>query len=399
MIKYDFKTYNKIDIDKYLPSYMEKKESILEKLSKEKMTDWFDLDRCINKEEVEKILSTASLIRKKEVFLVIGIGGSYLGAYSFIKAFSPYFPSKENPCEVLFAGYSLSSSYLDELLTYLKDKDVVVNFISKSGSTLEVSLVFEKVYALLKEKYDNLEDRVIITTDKDSPLSSFAKEKHFPLFFIPKNIGGRYSVFTPVGLLPMAVFGIDIKEVLQGGKEGKEDLDQAFYYAMIRDILYKEGKKVESFGVYEEKLLAFTEWLKQLFGESQGKEKKGLLPTSVLNTRDLHSLGQFYQQGSPILFETNIEIEETKNINIEKYKKTLDQINSCALKSVALAHLKDEVYTNVITMDRLTYRSLARLMYFFMTSCAIGGYFLCVCPFDQPGVEAYKKLLKESIGE
>ena len=399
MIKYDFKTYNKIDIDKYLPSYMDKKESILEKLNKEEMTDWFDLDRCISKEEVEKILSTASLIRKKEVFLVIGIGGSYLGAYSFIKAFSPYFPSKENSCEVLFAGYSLSSSYLEELLTYLKDKDVVVNFISKSGSTLEVSLVFEKVYALLKEKYDNLEDRVIITTDKDSPLSSFAKDKHFPLFFIPKNIGGRYSVFTPVGLLPMAVFGIDIKEVLQGVKEGKEDLDQAFYYAMIRDILYKEGKKVESFGVYEEKLLAFTEWLKQLFGESQGKEKKGILPTSVLNTRDLHSLGQFYQQGSPILFETNIEIEETKNINIEKYKKTLDQINTCAFKSVALAHLKDEVYTNVITMDRLTYYSLARLMYFFMTSCAIGGYFLSVCPFDQPGVEAYKKLLKENIGE
>ncbi len=398
MIKYDFYTYTNIkkeDVVQYEEKIQEIKK-IMEK--KEAMLDWMDVESTIKEEEIKDILSTSKEIRKKaDVFLVIGIGGSYLGAYSFIKAFSSYF-EKEN-CEVLFAGYSLSSFYLKDLFHYLKDKDVVVNFISKSGGTLEPNLVFDQVLSFLQEKYEDITDRVIITTDKESKLMQYAKDHKFKTYEVPRNIGGRYSVFTTVGLLPISVAGIDIQEILKGLKDGKEEIEKAYEYASIRDILYKNGKKVESFGVYEEKLLPFTEWLKQLFGETQGKDGKGLLPTSTLNTRDLHSLGQFYQEGSKILFETNIKIEETKKIEIEKYHLTLDSLNSKAVSNVALAHKNGGVYSNIITLDKLTVYDLTKLMYFFMVSAAVGGYLLKVNPFDQPGVEEYKKLLKESIGQ
>lgn len=398
MIKYDFDTYTNIEqqeIKKY-DEKIEKIKNIMKK--KDSMLDWFDVESTITEEEIEDIVSSSEEIRKKaDVFLVIGIGGSYLGAYSFIEAFKNYF--KKDTCEVLFAGYSLSSTYLKDLLSYLKDKEVVVNFISKSGSTLEPNIVFEQILAFLKEKYEDIKDRVIITTDKNSALMQYAEENHFKTFEVPRNIGGRYSVFTTVGLLPMCVGGIAIQEVLNGVKEGKKDIDKAFEYAIIRDILYKRGKKVESFGVYEEKLLPFTEWLKQLFGETQGKNQKGLLPTSILNTRDLHSLGQFYQEGEKILFETNIMVEKTDMIPIDKYNRTLDEMNALALHSVALAHKNGGVYSNIITIEHLTYSTLARLMYFFMVSAAVGGYLLEVDPFNQPGVEEYKKLLKESMGK
>lgn len=396
MIKYDFDTYTNIE-QQEIKKYDEKIKNIKNIMKKkDSMLDWFDVESTITEEEIEDIVSSSLEIRKKaDVFLVIGIGGSYLGAYSFIEAFKNYF--KKDTCEVLFAGYSLSSTYLKDLLSYLKDKDVVVNFISKSGSTLEPSIVFEQILAFLKEKYEDIKDRVIITTDKNSSLMQYAEENHFKTFEVPRNIGGRYSVFTTVGLLPICVGGIAIKEVLKGVKEGKEDIDKAFEYAIIRDIFYKRGKKVESFGVYEEKLLPFTEWLKQLFGETQGKNQKGLLPTSILNTRDLHSLGQFYQEGEKILFETNIMVEKTDTIPIDKYQLTLDEINALALHNVALAHKNGGVYSNIITIEHLTYSTLARLMYFFMVSAAVGGYLLEVDPFNQPGVEDYKKLLKESM--
>ena len=398
MIKYDFYTYTNLkkeQVSKY-SSKIEKIKEIFQK--KESMLDWVDQETTISEEEVEDILASSLQIKKKaDVFLVIGIGGSYLGAYSFIKAFSNYFEKKD--CEVLFAGYSLSSYYLNDLLNYLKDKDVVVNLISKSGGTLEPNLIFDRVLALLKEKYEDITDRVIITTDKESALMTYAKENQFKTYEVPRNIGGRYSVFTTVGLLPMAVFGIDIKEILRGIHDGKEDVPFAYEYAISRDLSYKQGKKVESFGVYEEKLLPFTEWLKQLFAETQGKQEKGILPISTLNTRDLHSLGQFYQDGEKILFETNIKIETTNTIDTFKYHLTLDEINAKAVDAVARAHKQGQVCSNIITLDKISYYNLARLAYFFMISAAVGGYLLDVNPFDQPGVEDYKKLLKESIGE
>lgn len=398
MIKYDFYTYTnfkKEDLKKY-STKLEEMKTIFQK--KETMLDWVDKETTISQAEVEDILSTSEQIKKKaNVFLVIGIGGSYLGAYSFIKAFSNYF--KKNACEVLFAGYSLSSFYLKDLLTYLQDKDVVINLISKSGGTLEPNVIFDQVLAFLKEKYEDITDRVIITTDKESALMSYARENHFKTYEVPRNIGGRYSVFTTVGLLPMAVAGIDIKEILRGMQDGKEDIPLACEYAISRDLYYKDNKKIESFGVYEEKLLPFTEWLKQLFAETQGKQGKGILPISTLNTRDLHSLGQFYQEGEKILFETNIKIEKTSTIAIEKYHLTLDEINMKAVDAVALAHQQGRVDSNIITLDEISYYNLARLAYFFMISAAVGGYLLDVNPFDQPGVENYKKLLKESIGE
>ncbi len=398
MIKYDFYTYT--DKMKQENQEYEQKIKQIQKImnKKEIMLDWLDIKSTIQKEEIEDILSTAKTIQENaDVFLVIGIGGSYLGAYSFIEAFKPYF--KKQNCEILFAGYSLSSLYLNDLMEYLKDKEVIVNFISKSGSTLESNIIYNQVIRFLKKKYKDISKKVIITTDKKSSLMDYAEKMNFKTYVIPKNIGGRYSVFTSVGLLPMAVSGIDIKEILRGVKDGKKDISLAYEYAISRDLWYKKGKWIESFGVYEEKLLPFTEWLKQLFGETQGKNKKGILPISMLNTRDLHSLGQYYQEGTKILFETNIKIKKTTKIQIEKYNLSLDEINSLAVDNVALAHKQGGVNTNLITLDTLSYYNLARLAYFFMIAAAVGAYLLEVNPFDQPGVEEYKKRLKKDIGE
>lgn len=396
MIYYDFKTYVK-DKNNRLLAYSNKKEEILNRLKNDPMTDWFDIDKSISKEEIEKIKSISSDIRKNtDVFLVIGIGGSYLGAYSFIEAFKPYFKNN-NKTEVLFAGYTLSSSYLQELFSYLESKEVVVNFISKSGTTLEPNITFSLVVDFLKKKYKDIENHIIITTDKDSNLANLAKDNNYTLFNIPKNIGGRYSVFSTVGFLPIEVAGIDIDLVLEGVKEGKNDIDKAYTYASLRDILYKENKKVESFGVYMEKLLPLTEWLKQLFAETQGKENKGILPISTLNTRDLHSLGQYYQDGSKILFETNIEVCDDKPFMINSYNLNLNDINNKVIHSVARAHQKNDIDTIIITLDRLSYSNIARLMYFFMVSASIGAYLLDVNPFDQKGVEEYKNILKKEL--
>ncbi len=396
MIKYDFYTYTdkKVeDLNKYKDRIDSIKATMLKKSS---MLDWLDKDTTITNEEIKRIKEISKSIREKaDVFLVIGIGGSYLGAYSFIEAFKNYFTHQDT--EVIFAGYSLSSEYLKDLFEYIKDKDIVVNFISKSGSTMEVNIVYQEVLKLLNDKYDDITDRVIITTDKESNLMKYAKENNFVTFEVPRNIGGRYSVFSPVGLLPICVSNINVDEVLKGLEAGKEDIDKAMEYACIRDLFYNEGKVIESFGVYEEKLLPFCEWLKQLFAETQGKENKAILPISTCNTRDLHSLGQFYQEGNKILFETNFKIEKTTNIYIDKYNKNLSDINNLAVDKVAEAHMNGKTYSNIITIDELNPYNLAKLMYFFMISAATGGYLLNIDPFNQPGVEEYKKLLKDSL--
>ena len=394
MLKFDFNTFMNIQGKNEYKSKINEIKTKLEK--KESMLDWYDIDTTITKREFEKIIKVGNYIRKNaEIFLVIGIGGSYLGSKAIIDMFKPYF--KKDKIEILFAGFNLSPTYLKELLDYIKDREIILNVISKSGNTLETNITFNAVYELMKEKYTKtqLQKRIIITTDKKKgKLRELVNKEHFISFKINENIGGRFSVFTPVGLLPLAVSNINILRLLEGARRGKEDIEKCFIYAIIRDILYKNGRKIESFTVYEPKLYYFTEWIKQLFGETQGKNNKGLFPTSVVNSRDLHSLGQYYQQGDPIIFETVINIVNNKDIKVSN--KSLNKINNLATIKVAEAH-KNHTPSNIICMDYLNEENIGELMYFFMVSAAVGAYLLNVDPFNQPGVEDYKKLLINGI--
>lgn len=393
-MRFDYETYmKKINYEKYTKDI----EGINDNLVTDSMTDWYNIEKCITKEELNEIKETANFVRKNcDVFLVIGIGGSFLGAKSVIEALTNYF-EKTKP-EVIFVGTSLSSDYLHELYDHIKDKEVMINLISKSGSTLEPNLAFEYLMDKMEKKYskEELSKRVIITTDRyESRLLDLALEKDYRRFSVPTQIGGRYSVLTPVGLLPIAVAGLDIDKLLVGAR--KCDKDEAIKYAIIRNELYSQGYYIESFTIYEEKMLYFTEWLKQLFAETQGKDNKGILPISVLNTRDLHSLGQYYQEGKRIIFETVINIvKERKNIKTN-YGKSLNDINNIACDAVAKAHYNGGVYSNIIELDELNEETIGYLIYFFELSAAIGGYLLHVNPFDQPGVSEYKRIMMEVI--
>lgn len=390
---FDFETYmKKITFDKY----NQKLNEIFNKLENDKMNGWNNIPEYIDEKEINEIIKTSKLIRKKcDVFIVIGIGGSFLGSKMAISALSNYFDKKD--CEILFVGSSLSSDYLTDVIEYINDKDVCINLISKSGSTLEPTLAFNSIIEIMRKKYDDFSDRIFITTDKKrSPLIKLAKEKNYKVFNIPENIGGRYSVLTSVGLLPISVAGFDIKLLLKGAIEGKKERENAIKYALIRHELYLSGKNIESFTFYDEKLLDFGEWLKQLFSESHGKNGKGIFPICTLNTRDLHSSGQFFQEGNKIIFETVFNIQSKYKINTI-YNKTLNEINNIAVKAVAKAHFENEVYTNLILLNKLTEYELGYLIYFFEFAAAIGGYLLDVNPFDQPGVNKYKNLINEGL--
>ncbi len=392
-MKFDFETYMKsINFDRYKYQI----ESIMKELNDDDMTDWCDIPMCVSESEIKDIIKTSKEIRKKcDCFIVVGIGGSFLGAKMVISALSNYFEQKD--CEILFAGTSLSSDYLSNLIDYVKDKDICLNLISKSGSTLEPNLAFDALIEVMKEKYDDISDRIFITTDKNkSPLLDLAKKEGYKRFNVPEHIGGRYSVLTPVGLLPIAVAGFDIRKLLKGASEC--DQKQALKYAIIRHELYMSRKSIESFTFYDEKLLDFGEWLKQLFAETQGKSGRGILPISVLNTRDLHSLGQYFQEGDKILFETVFNIQNKAKINT-KYNKTLNEINNIAVDAVAKAHYENEVYSSIITIDKLDEYTLGYLIYFFELAAATGGYLLYVNPFDQPGVGKYKELILEGLNK
>lgn len=392
-MKFDFETYMKsINFDRYRYEI----ENILKELNDDDMTDWCDIPMCVSEKEIKDIIKTSKNIREKcNCFIVIGIGGSFLGAKMVISALSNYYEKKE--CEVIFAGTSLSSDYLANLIEYIKDKEVCINLISKSGSTLEPNLAFDALMKVMEEKYDDFSDRVFITTDKNkSPLLDLAKKEGYKRFNVPEHIGGRYSVLTPVGLLPIAVAGFDIRKILKGASEC--DQETALKYAVIRHELYMCRKSIESFTFYDEKLLDFGEWLKQLFAETQGKGGRGILPISVLNTRDLHSLGQYFQEGDRIIFETVINVQ-SKNTIETKYNKTLNEINNIAVDAVAKAHYENDIYTNLIQLDKLDEYNLGYLIYFFELAAATGGYLLFVNPFDQPGVSKYKELINEGLNK
>ena len=301
MIKFDFNTYADVN-EEEKSKYTERVNAIKETMyKKEALLDWLDVDTCIGKEELKKLKKVANDVRKDaDVLVVIGIGGSYLGAKAIYDMFNGYFKNTTKP-EIIFAGFNMSSEYTHELLEYIKDKSVYVNVVSKSGTTLEPSVALDVILKELKKRYSEyeLKKRIIATTDKEKgTLKELADKEGYTTFVVPDNIGGRYSVLSPVGLFPLEVAGISAPKLLKGAKLAKKYEDSAIEYAVIRDILYNQGKTIESYTVYEPKLYYFTEWLKQLFAETQGKDGKGIFPVSMVNTRDLHSLGQFIQEGN-----------------------------------------------------------------------------------------------------
>lgn len=364
--------------------------------------------------EIERIKKVAKDINKtSDVLVVVGIGGSYLGARAVIEALSNNFKASN----VIYAGNNMSADYMNDLLDFLEDKEFSVNVISKSGTTTEPAIAFELLKTLLVKKYgeEKAIKRIYVTTDKErGVLKKEADEKGYESFVIPDNVGGRYSVLTAVGLLPIAVAGINIDKIILGAKKAMEEYadtkeNDCYKYAVIRNILYKKGKKVEILASYEPKLHYFMEWWKQLFGESEGKDKKGIFPVSVGYTTDLHSLGQYIQDGERHLFETVIDIENPyRDIEFDideenhlKYlnDKTLNYANHAAMEGTITAHVNGGVPNIAIKLEKLDEFNIGKLIYFFEKACAISGQLLGVNPFDQPGVEFYKKEMFRLLGK
>ncbi len=372
---------------------------------------WVHLE--YDKAEIDRIKEAAQKIRRHSDYLiVIGIGGSYLGARAVIEALSHTFQSKN----VLFAGNNMSPDYLNDLLDFIGDRDFSLNVISKSGTTTEPAIAFSVLKEKLYQKYGKEEacNRIFITTDKEKGLlKKEAMEMGYETFVVPDNIGGRYSVLTAVGLLPIAVAGFDIDKLLYGAESAmirysSVEENTCYEYAVIRNILAKKGKKIEILVNYEPRLHYFTEWWKQLFGESEGKDGKGIFPAGVDNTTDLHSMGQYIQEGQRILFETVINVENPKR----DYKlptasdkeldflsgKSLNEVNHKAMQGTIFAHTAGEVPNLEITIENLDEYHLGWLIYFFEKACGMSGYLLGVNPFNQPGVEAYKKEMFRLLG-
>ena len=383
---------------------------------------WIELPKNYDKEEFERIKQTAEKIRNKfDIFLVIGIGGSYLGARAVIEALTNGFRNYQEKPQIFYAGNNISSDYIDEMIKYISDKNFAINVISKSGTTTEPAIAFRIFRDILVEKYgeDEARNRIFVTTDKEKgALHDLAIKEKYETFVIPDNIGGRYSVLTAVGLLPIAVAGINIDELMDGAKFAAEKyLDKnlkyngCYRYAVARNILYNNGKETEILVNYEPKLHYINEWWKQLFGESEGKEYKGLLPVGMDFTTDLHSLGQYVQQGKRNLIETVINVKKVQSeiiIGIDEKNidglnflagKTIDHVNKMAMEGTVAAHVSGEVPTIQISIDRLDANTLGHLLYFFEKSCAISGNILGVNPFNQPGVEAYKRNMFRLLGK
>jgi len=373
-------------------------------------------------EAFNEIVDAAAKIRNhSKILVVIGIGGSYLGAKAAIELLNHHFSQIKSDVLVLFAGQNISSSYLHDLIEVLKETDFSINVISKSGTTTEPAIAFRILKKLLEEKYgkEASRERIFVTTDKSrGALKKLATDEYYQTFVIPDDVGGRYSVLTAVGLLPIAVSGIDIKKIMEGAYQAMvqyatpylEDND-VYLYAVIRNCLYNKGKTIELLVNYEPSLQYFGEWWKQLFGESEGKDNKGIFPTSANFSTDLHSLGQYIQEGRRDLFETVINVlEPRENLTIEADEdnldglnylagRTLDDVNKNAFKGTLLAHIDGGVPNLIIQLKKLDAFGFGYLVYFFEKACAISGYLLGVNPFDQPGVEAYKNNMFALLGK
>lgn len=385
---------------------------------------WIDLPVDYDKEEFARIKAAAEKIKKScDIFVVIGIGGSYLGARAaieFVK--SPLYNNlKKDTPDIYFAGNSISASSLNDLLKICEGKDICVNVVSKSGTTTEPAVAFRVFRALLEEKYgiEGAKERIFATTDKEKgTLKKFSDDNGYETFVVPDDVGGRFSVLTAVGLLPIAVAGIDIDEMMKGAQVAREKYSIAdiksndcLKYAAIRNVLYRQGKSVEILAAYEPATQMLCEWWKQLFGESEGKDLKGIYPSSVIFSTDLHSLGQFIQDGSRIMFETVLDIKNAKDElkipfdpqNVDKLNflsgKDLDYVNHTAMLGTLFAHTDGNVPNIVLELEDRSAYSFGYLVYFFELACAISGYTLGVNPFNQPGVESYKKNMFALLGK
>lgn len=385
---------------------------------------WVNLPVDYDKEEFARIKAAAAKIRQDtDILIVIGIGGSYLGARAAIEFLKgPYYNSIRNGApEIYFAGNSISGAYLSDIMELCKGKRVSVNIISKSGTTTEPAVAFRVLRRYLEEQYGEKEaaERIYCTTDKArGTLKKLADEKGYECFVVPDDVGGRYSVLTAVGLLPIAAAGADIDKLMEGAaaamKEyGEPDMykNDCYTYAALRNAFYRKGKSVELLVSYEPRFTMMAEWFKQLYGESEGKDNKGLFPASVTFSTDLHSMGQFVQDGSRVMFETVVTFAESdKDIVIESEAdngdglnflagKTMSYVNSKAFEGTVLAHTDGGVPNLVISVDKPDEENLGRLIYFFEKACAVSGYLLGVNPFDQPGVESYKKNMFALLGK
>ena len=381
---------------------------------------WLELPTNYDKEEFKRIKKAAKKIAKEsDILVVIGIGGSYLGARAVIESLTSTFynllPEKQRKFpQILYVGNNLSPNYINELIEYIGDKDFSVNVISKSGTTTEPAIAFRIFREILENKYgiDEARSRIYATTDKEKgALKTLSENEGYEQFVVPDNVGGRYSVLTAVGLLPIAVAGIDIDKLMEGARNAQERFDdpdlkynECYQYAVIRNILYnKMNKTTEILVNYEPKMHYFTEWWKQLYGESEGKENKGIFPAGVDFTTDLHSMGQYIQEGRRDLFETVINVKTPKNdivINPDDDNldglnylagKTMDYVNKKAMEGTIKAHVDGDVPNVMIEMNKLDEKNLGELIYFFEKACAMSGMILGVNPFNQPGVETYKK--------
>lgn len=388
---------------------------------------WVNLPTDCDKEEFDRIKKSAKKIQSDSDYLVVvGIGGSYLGARAVIEAlnnnFKNFMSKEENKLpKIIFAGNSISSTYLSELVDFLKDKEFSINVISKSGTTTEPAIAFRVLKELLENKYTKeiAKTRIYATTDKSrGALKTLADKEGYETFVVPDDVGGRYSVLTAVGLLPIAVSGIDIDCIMKGAKDAQDEFaktdimqNDAVLYAIMRNILYRKGKSIEILVNYEPQMMFFNEWFKQLYGESEGKDQKGIFPASVVFSTDLHSMGQFIQDGSRNIFETVINIGKPKSDIVIKSDeqdldglnyiagKTLDFVNNKAMDATMLAHIDGGVPNFVVNIESLNGYNLGYLIYFFEYACGVSGYINSVNPFDQEGVEDYKKNMFALLGK
>ena len=422
MIKFNYEnsSIKESTILKYSNEVVKIHNKMNEKAGDEKeFLGWLELPTNYDKAEFERIKKAGKKIAKdSDVLIVIGIGGSYLGARAVIESLTHSFynsmpETKRKTPQIVYAGCNLSPVYLNDLLEFVENKDISINVISKSGTTTEPAIAFRVFREVLETKYGAKEarKRIYVTTDKvKGALKTLADNEGYETFVIPDNVGGRYSVLTAVGLLPIAAAGINIDKLMKGAKIAQDKYSDSdvkyndcYKYAVVRNLLYRSDKKIEILANYEPKLHYFTEWWKQLYGESEGKGLKGIFPAGVDLTTDLHSMGQYIQEGERHLMETVLKINknsseiviqaDAENLDGLNYLtgKTLGYVNSKAMEGTILAHVSGNVPNMMIEIDELNEENMGELIYFFEKACAMSGNLLGVNPFNQPGVEEYKK--------
>ena len=417
---------------KAIMQYKEKVEEIHQELHKRANNEndfvgWLELPTNYDKEEFERIKEAAKRIQEdSEVLVVIGIGGSYLGARAVIESLTNTFDNllseeKRKHPQIMYVGNNLSPNYINDLIEVIGTKDFSVNVISKSGTTTEPAIAFRIFREMLENRYgiDEARSRIYVTTDKEKgALKTLAKSEGYETFIIPNNVGGRFSVLTAVGLLPIATAGIDIDRLMEGARTAQlkyEDsnlkYNACYQYAVVRNIFNKMNKNIELLVNYEPKMHYFIEWWKQLYGESEGKDQLGIFPAGVDFTTDLHSMGQYIQDGRRCLFETVLRIEQSdSDIEIKEEEdnldglnylagKGLDYVNKKAMEGTIEAHISGDAPNIVLEMPNISEETIGHLIYFFEKACAISGYILGVNPFNQPGVEAYKKNMFALLGK